>query len=80
MSDVSVQGQVHEVFADLFGLDGDGLTRDTSPSQIEAWDSMQHLNLVLSLEQTFGCRFSPDEIERMTSVGAIIDVVSESLG
>ena len=68
----SVFDRVRRVAADLFGLPLAEVSAGSSPETIEAWDSMQHLNLVLALEQTFGVRFSPDEIEQMSSVGSIV--------
>jgi len=41
---------------------------DTSPDNIANWDSLQHLNLVLALEQEFNVQFTPEEIEQILSV------------
>jgi len=41
-----------------------------------AWDSVAHLNLVLSLEQAFGQRFSPEEFMQMQNVAAIQRVLA----
>jgi len=39
--------------------------------QMERWDSLQYLRLVLALQQEFSVEFSPEEIEGLTSVAAI---------
>jgi acyl carrier protein len=41
---------------------------ESSPDNISTWDSLQHLNLVLALEQEFRVEFSPEEIEQILSV------------
>jgi acyl carrier protein len=41
---------------------------ESSPDNITSWDSLQHLNLVLALEQEFQVQFSPEEIEEILSV------------
>jgi acyl carrier protein len=41
---------------------------DSSPDNIANWDSLQHLNLVLALEQEFNVQFTPEEIEQILSV------------
>lgn len=46
-----------------------GDTRQGSPSN---WDSMAQLSIVLSLEQEFGVSLSPEQVEAMTSVHAIV--------
>ena len=60
-----------QILADTLGLDVSTLGETTSMENTAAWDSVAHLNLVLSLEQAFGQRFSPDEFMQMQSVAAI---------
>lgn len=50
---------------------------ETSPDNVETWDSIQHLTLVLALEQEFGIQFSPEEIEQLLSVDLIAAFVEE---
>lgn len=40
----------------------------SSPDTIPTWDSLQHLNLVLALEQEFRIQFTPEEVEQLLSV------------
>ena len=67
--------KVRQIVADILDIDVNAVSLASSPDTIESWDSMQHLNLVLALEQTFGVTFVPEEIETMTTVGRIVDVV-----
>jgi len=60
--------KVRQTVSDVFGVPVAGITAESSPQTVEAWDSMGHLNLVLALEQSFGVQFSPEEIAGMTSV------------
>jgi acyl carrier protein len=75
-----IERQVERVVADLFNLAPTEVGPHSSPEQIEAWDSMQHLNLVLALEQQFSVQFGPEQIERMKSVREIVQVVNELRG
>lgn len=56
-------------------------TIDTTCSQktCKAWDSMNHLNLVVELEIEFGISLEPEEIGRMTSYQAVFDIISSKL-
>ncbi len=56
------------------------ITSETCPQEIEAWDSVAHLNLVLALEQQFEIEFSPEAIEGMKNVGAITGIVAGKTG
>jgi acyl carrier protein len=67
-----VRTQVARVVADVFSIPVDEITAETSPETVVIWDSVQHLILVLALEEQLGVRFEPEDIERMQSVGTIV--------
>ena len=69
--------RVSGMVADLFQLSPEAVGPQTSPDNVEAWDSLQHLNLVLTLEQEFGLQFTPEEIEQLLSVELIAALVAE---
>ena len=71
--------QVQAIASDIFGVPARKITADSSPETIENWDSMQHLNLVLALEEKFGLQLDPEEIEQMKSVGAVAALVEKKL-
>lgn len=62
-----IDDSLRRIFADIFQVPVDSIQPDSSPETISSWDSLQHLNLVLALEQEFGIQFSPDEIETLIS-------------
>jgi acyl carrier protein len=53
----------------------DIINDDSSPETIETWDSLQHMNLILSLEETFDLQFSDEQVVGMDSVGQIVKVL-----
>lgn len=71
--------QVRGIASDVFGVPADMITAESSPQSIESWDSMQHLNLVLAIEERFGVRFEPEEMEEMKNVGAAAALVDKKL-
>ena len=68
--------QVRKILSDVFMVDLAEVTVDSSPETIESWDSINHLNLVLSLEQEFGLSIDPNRIPELDSVRAIVDAVA----
>jgi acyl carrier protein len=46
----------------------ENITERTSRSDIEKWDSLQHLNLVMLLETEFKVQFTPEEINSMKNI------------
>jgi acyl carrier protein len=72
--------RVRGIAADVLQLDPASVTPDSSPQSVETWDSVQHLNLVLALEEQFGIQFGPEEMDSMKSIGAIADLVGRKNG
>lgn len=71
--------QVRGIASDVFGVPTSKLSASSSPETIENWDSMQHLNLVLAIEEKFGIQLEPEEIEQMKTIGAIAALVEKKL-
>jgi len=67
--------KVRTIAADVLQVDSGSLTAASSPETVESWDSVQHLNLVLALEEQFGVQFEPDEMDGMKNLGAIASVL-----
>jgi len=71
--------QVQGIASDLFGVPADQITRESSTETVEAWDSTQHLNFVLALEEKFNIQFSPEEMEQMKNIGSTVKLVENKL-
>ena len=65
----TVFDQIRTMASDLFGVPVDQISAASSAQTLDNWDSIQHLNLVLAVEEKFGLQLSPEEIEQMKSVG-----------
>jgi acyl carrier protein len=72
--------KVRRIAADVLQVDAKSVTAESSPQSVESWDSVQHLNLVLAIEEQFGMQFEPDEMDSMKSVGAIAELVARKNG
>jgi acyl carrier protein len=67
------------ILASILGASAAQITPESSPATIESWDSLNHLNLALALEQEFKINFTPEEIERLTSAANIGVLVERKL-
>ncbi len=78
-----MEAQVFErlraICADVFLIPREKIDATSSPETVDAWDSLQHLNLVLAIEQEFNVSFEPEDIEGMKSVGAISDLLQRKV-
>jgi acyl carrier protein len=70
-----VETKLHTLIADTLHLPLEKINNDLTMKEVESWDSLQHMNLVASLEQIFGVEFTFEEIVTMQSVAQIKDVL-----
>lgn len=70
-----ILGKLNEIFKDVFDGEHINITEETTNNDIEDWDSLEHINLIVAIEKTFGIRFSMDEVNEMDSVRMIIDII-----
>lgn len=71
--------EVRETIASVLGVAAVRLTDSSSPETIQAWDSLNHLNLVIALERKFGVKFVINDVLEMRSVGAIRSVLDQAI-
>ena len=69
--------QIFNVVSTIMNVEVEHINEDSSPDNIENWDSLKHMNLVVALEETFNIEFSPEDIGEMMSVGLIIAIVNK---
>jgi len=67
--------EVRKLAADVFETKEDAVTLASTPQTVENWDSIQHLNFVLALENRFGIEFSAEEMESMRSIADAVRII-----
>ena len=61
------------VIATTLKVTPEKITRETSDKDLAAWDSLAHVNLMMSLEQTFDLFLEVEDFPRLNSVPAILE-------
>lgn len=74
-----MEDKIRKIMADLLGVDPKKITDETSPDNLEAWDSLKQMSLVVSLEEEFGIEFTDDQIAEMMSFKLVCLTVKECL-
>ena len=74
-----ILGKVRESFQTTFDINPDLVTMETQSSDIPGWDSVGHLSLASSLEQTFGISLDVDDLMEMEGVRQIVRVIETKL-
>ena len=76
MTNEAILERVRYIVAEITEVEVERITLQSAPANLEEWDSLAQVNIVISLEQEFGHQFSPDQIERMVSVEKIVEVLT----
>ena len=72
----AMRARIVEVVSAVFGLPPDVVVRGISPERVENWDSERHVELVVALEERFGCMFEAEEVPELTSIEQMEAIVS----
>ena len=62
-------GKLSDIFRVLFNRPDLELTDDLTAKDVPGWDSFNHVNLIINIEEEFSVRFSNDEVGGMQNVG-----------
>lgn len=78
--DANLFERVRGIALDVFQCPARLITAGSSPEDIDTWNSTRHLNFILALEETFQLQLSPEEIERIRTVGQAAELIQEKIG
>jgi acyl carrier protein len=79
MDHAEILKQLHGLFADALDNDEVKLTDATTADEVEGWDSLTHIQLVVSIEKHFKIRFASQEIQKWKNVGELVDSIQKKL-
>jgi acyl carrier protein len=80
MTDADILTATTEIFRDLFADDGIVLTPETTADDVDGWDSIKHISLIVAIEDRFGIRIGTGEIEKLSNVGDLLATIRRKLG
>ena len=68
-------GLLNPIFRDVFDDDELVITANTTAKDIDGWDSLTHIRLVISIEKAFNLRFTAAEISDLENVGEMVELI-----
>ncbi|MBV9154184.1 MAG: acyl carrier protein [Alphaproteobacteria bacterium] len=80
MNTAEIYAKLTDIFRELFADDDIVLTPTTTASDIEGWDSFNHLSVIVAVETRFGVKMTTSEIESLANVGVLVAAIEKKLG
>jgi acyl carrier protein len=71
------QQRLTRVFREVFDDDDIEISDATTAADVEEWNSLSHVTLVVACEKEFGLKLSPAQVGRLKNVGQMLDVLVE---
>ena len=75
MDEPQIYQRLTEIFQDVFDEDSIEVTPKLSADDVDGWDSLTHIRLILTIEKVFKIRFSTSEIAKLENVGALAALI-----
>lgn len=75
-----IMNRVTDIFRDVFDDDELIITDSTNSDDIEDWDSLEHISLIVSMEKEFNLKFDIKEVNKLANVGEMVDLILSKLG
>jgi len=76
---MNILDQVRETVAETLNIASSSVTAESSADNIDAWDSLAQVNLMISLEQTFDIILDVEDFMNLNSVSAITAFVEDNV-
>jgi len=75
MNEVGIYSQLTNIFHDVFDDDSIIVTPTLSAKDVDGWDSLTHIRLILIVEKAFKVKFTTSEIGKLENVGGLVMLI-----
>ena len=79
-SRADVTAKLTDIFREVLDKPDLVLRDDLTAADVEGWDSLNHIDLIVAVERVFKIRFATREVTALKNVGALIDLTLKKLG
>lgn len=77
---MELKEQLNEIFCEVFDDDDIRISEETTANDVDGWDSLSHVNLIVTIESKFNIRFSQKELLTFKNVGDLLAAIRGKLG
>ena len=75
MDEPQIYQRLTEIFQEVFDEDSIEVTPKLSADDVDGWDSLTHIRLILTIEKVFKIKFSTSEIGKLENVGDLVALI-----
>jgi acyl carrier protein len=75
MDEPQIYIQLTQIFEDVFDEDSIKVTPELTAKDVDGWDSLNHIRLILTIEKAFKIKFSTSEIGKLENVGDLVTLI-----
>ena len=79
LDDAEIRARLTTIFRDTFDDESIEVHDAMTAAEVDEWDSLNHINLILAVERGFDVRFKTSEIGNLANVGEFIAVLKAKL-
>jgi acyl carrier protein len=79
MDSAAIIKDIQPIFRDILDLPDLQLTRQSNASNVEGWDSLSHVNLVMAIEKRYKIKIALGELQDLKNVGEMADLIQKKL-
>lgn len=80
MNREEIMQKVNDIFKDVFDDDELVINENTTPEDIEDWDSLEQINIIMAIGEEFGIKFDLEEVSKLDTVKEILVAIEEKVG
>jgi acyl carrier protein len=75
MDEPQIYQRLSTIFGEVFDEDDIQMTPELSAKDVDGWDSLTHIRLILTVEKAFGIKFSTSEIGKLENVSGLVALI-----
>jgi acyl carrier protein len=75
MDEPQIYARLTKIFEDVFDEDSIQVTPELSAKDVDGWDSLAHIRLILTIERAFKIKFSTSEVGKLQNVGELVALI-----
>ena len=75
-----VKNRLTDIFRDVFNDPSLVLNENMTADDVEAWDSLSHINMIVAVEKGFGVKFTTRDVRSLKKVGDLIALIKQKVG